>query len=192
MAEHILNIEKREKTGKGICRRLRAQALVPGVVYGKGIETTAVSLDPKQLTKAISGEGGMNHLITLQGAGFDGAVVIISDIYRDKLKKTPLHVDLHKINLTEKVRVQVAVNLVGTAVGVKEGGLLDFALHTLEVECLPTAIPEHIDVDVTALTIGHSIHVGEVTAPAGARILDDPKASIISILGRAREEAPAA
>lgn len=192
MAQHVLDIVKREKTGKGISRQLRAQSLVPGVVYGKGIEPVAVTVNPKQLGEAITGEGGLNNLITLQGAGLDGQVVIVSDIFRDPIKRIPLHVDLHKINLEEKVRVRVPVNLVGTAPGTKEGGLLDFALHALEIECLPTAIPEHIDVDVTTLTIGHSIHVSDVTAPAGSKILDDAKASIVSILGRAREEAPAA
>jgi large subunit ribosomal protein L25 len=91
--------------------------------------------------------------------------------------------------MAEKVRVRVPVSLKGTAAGVKEGGMLDFAMHEIEVECLPGQIPEHIDVDVTALTIGHSIHISEVTFPQGLKVLEDPKASIVSILGKAKEEA---
>ncbi len=190
MEKRELQVELRTKTGKNTSRQLRAQGLIPGIVYGKGVEPTPVTVNPKALEAAIAGDGGRNALITLVGAGsLNGETVIVADTLLDAIKGTVRHVDLHKINLSEKVRVKVAVNLVGTAAGVKEGGLLDFAMHTLEIECLPNQIPEHIDVDVTTLTIGHSIHVGDVTVPAGIKVLEDPKASIISILGKAREEA---
>jgi large subunit ribosomal protein L25 len=194
MEQRILNVELREKTGKGVCRQLRAQELVPGVVYGKGMEPVAVTVQPKELAAAIAGEGGQNHLITLKGGGaLDGNVTIVADLLKDPIKGILRHVDLHKIDLTEKVRVEVAINLVGTAAGVKEGGLLDVAMHAVEVECLPNQIPEHIDVDVTALTIGHSIHVGDLQLPAGLKVLADVRASVVSVLGKAKEEAaPAA
>ncbi|HEY6838145.1 MAG TPA: 50S ribosomal protein L25 [Geobacteraceae bacterium] len=190
--EHKLNVELRTGAGKSVCRKLRAAGLVPGVVYGKGMEAVSVTVNPKELSAAIA--GGLNTLITLVGEGsVNGATVIVADGYRDPLRGTWQHVDFHKVNLTDKVRVKVSVNLVGTAAGVKEGGLLDYAMHALDVECLPNQIPEHIDVDVTALTIGHSIHVGDIQAPAGVKVLDDPRASVVSVLGRAREEAaPAA
>lgn len=194
MEQRILNVELREKTGKNGCRQLRAQELVPGVVYGKGMEPVSVTVQPKELAAAIAGEGGRNHLITLKGGGaLDGNVIIVADLLKDPIKGIVRHVDLHKLNLAEKVRVEVPINLVGTAVGVKEGGLLDFVMHTIEVECLPNQIPEHIDLDVTDLTLGHSLHVGELTAPAGVKVLGDVKASVVSVLGRAKEEvAPAA
>ncbi|HEY6874459.1 MAG TPA: 50S ribosomal protein L25 [Geobacteraceae bacterium] len=193
MDQRVLNVELREKTGKGICRQLRAKELVPGVVYGKGMEPVAVTVNPRELAAAIAGEGGLNHLITLKGGGvLDGNVTIVADLLKDPIKGTLRHVDLHKINLAEKVRVEVALNLVGTAAGVKEGGLLDFAMHAVEVECLPNQIPGHIDVDVTELTIGHSIHVGDLKLPAGVKVLADSKASVVSVLGKAKEEAPAA
>ena len=194
MEKRELKVELRTKTGKNISRQLRAQGLIPGVVYGKGVEPTPVTVNPKDLETVTAGEGGRNALITLAGAGaLNGETVIVADTLLDAIKGNVRHVDLHKINLAEKVRVKVGVNLVGTPAGVKDGGLLDFAMHAMEIECLPNQIPEHIDVDVTALTIGHSIHVGDVTVPAGIKVLEDPKASIISILGKAREEAaPAA
>ena len=118
------------------------------------------------MAAAIAGEGGQNHLVTLKGGGaLDGSVIIVADVLRDPSKGFLRHVDLHKVDLTQKVRVEVSVNLVGTAAGVKEGGLLDFAMHAVEVECLPNQIPEHLDVDVTALTIGHSIHVADLQVP---------------------------
>ena len=194
MEQLVLNVELREQTGKGVCRRLRASGRIPGVVYGKGMEAVPVTVNPKELAAAIAGEGGQNHLLTLKGGGsLDGNVTIVADLLVDPLKGFLRHVDLHKIDLTVKVRVEVAITLVGTAVGVKEGGLLDFAMHAVEVECLPNQIPGHIDLDVTDLAIGHSLHVGDLKLPAGIKVLDDVRASVVSILGKAREEeAPAA
>lgn len=190
MEQVVLNIELRDKTGKGICRRLRNKGMVPAVVYGKGIDPVAVAVSHKELGLAIAGEGGRNHLITLKGDNsLDGNVVIVSDLLKDCLKGTLLHVDLHKINLEEKVKVSVAVSLAGTAAGVKEGGMLDFVMHAIEIECLPTQIPEHLDVDVTTLKIGESLHVGDLKLPAGIKVLDDAKATVVSILGKSREEA---
>ncbi|GAB4301388.1 MAG: 50S ribosomal protein L25 [Desulfuromonadia bacterium] len=187
-----LAVERRLETGKGVCRKLRAAGKVPGVVYGKGIDPVPVTVDPKSLSQAISGEGGQNNLITLTGdPALQGTLVLVADLFRDPIKRTIKHVDLHKVNLDDKVRVEVKVNLVGTAVGVKEGGHLDFPKHTIEIECLPAQIPSHIDVDITNLAIGHSIHVSEIPFPAGVKVLDDPKNAVVSILGHA-QEAPAA
>ncbi len=189
MERRELTVELRTKTGKGISRQLRREGLIPGIVYGKGMEPVAVSVNGKELSEAIAGEGGLNNLLTLKGGGgLSGNVVIVAELPKNPLKGNAIHVDLHKINLTEKIKVAVAVNLVGTAAGVTAGGLLDFAKHTIEVECLPTAIPEHIDVDVTELTVGHSIHVGDLQVPAGIKVLDDSKAAVVSVLGKAKEE----
>ena len=195
MEQRELNVELRTMSGKNGCRKLRSNDLLPGVVYGKGIDSVSVTVKPKELAAAIAGEGGLNHLITLKGGGsLDGSVVIVADLLRGALRGDFRHVDLHKVNLTEKVRVEVAFNLVGTAKGVKDGGMLDFAMHAVEIECLPTQIPEHIDVDVTELTIGHSVHISDLQLPAGVKVLADSRASIVSVLGKAREEeaAPAA
>lgn len=192
MEQKQLNIELRDKTGKGISRQLRTKGFAPAVVYGKGIEPVAVSVNAKEFFAAVAGEGGQNTLITLQGGGaLNGTVVIVADINREAIKGGLKHVDFHKIALDEKVKVEVSIRVVGSAKGVKDGGLLDQALHKLQIECLPTAIPEHIDVDVTELTLGHSIHVGELKLPAGVKALDDVRASVVAILGRAKEEAAA-
>lgn len=193
MEQKTLNIELRSKTGKGICRQLRIDGQLPGIVYGKGIESVPVSINQRELMKAISGESGQNALITLNGGdSLNGSVVIVADILLHAIKGTLRHVDLHKVNMDEKVRVEVNIKLIGTAKGVKDGGMLDIVKHTVEIECLPSRIPEHIDLDVSGLTIGHSLHVGELALPEGVKVLDDPKISIVSILGKAKEEAPAA
>ena len=192
MQQTQMKIETRTSTGKGISRKLRAAGRIPGIVYGRGMEPVPVSVEQKQLQTAIAGEGGINNLITLQGGGdLDNVVVIVADIQRDSIKRTPEHVDLHRVNMNEKVRVNVPVSLVGTATGVKEGGLLDFAHHSLHIECLPGEIPEHIEINIVDLKIGHAIHVEEITFPAGVKCLENPKASVVGVLGKARDEAPA-
>ena len=189
MERRELTVELRGKTGKGISRQLRGKGMIPGIVYGKGMDSVPVALNPKELNSALAGEGGHNNLLILRGVeSLNGNVVIVADLLRDPLKCYPMHVDLHKIDLTEKIRVEVPINLVGTAAGVIAGGLLDFAKHSIAVECLPTEIPEHIDVDVSELIVGHSIHVGEIQVPAGIKVLEDPRASVVSILGKAKEE----
>lgn len=192
MQQKQLNVELRSKTGKGISRQLRSADMVPGVVYGKGMDPIAVSIKHRELRAATAGEGGQNNLITLVGGGsLDQSMAIIVDLQRDPLKGTYKHVDLHRVNMTEKLRVTVPVVLKGTAIGVKEGGLLDLAHHELHVECLPGNIPDHIEIDITALKIANSIHVNEIPLPEGVKVLDNPKTPVVSVLGRAKEEAPA-
>jgi len=188
MQEKPLNIELRSKTGKGISRQLRIAERVPGVVYGKGMDPIAVSVNYRELRAALSGEGGQNNLITLVGGGsLDKALAIIVDLQRDAIKGTYEHVDLHRVNMAEKLRVTVPIVLKGEAIGVKEGGLLDLAHHELHVECLPGNIPDHIEIDITSLAIAHSIHVNEIPLPEGVKVLDNPKTPIVSVLGRAKE-----
>jgi large subunit ribosomal protein L25 len=193
MQQKQMNIELRSKTGKGISRQLRTADMVPGVVYGKGMDPMAVSIKYRELQAALSGDGGQNNLITLVGGGsLDQSMAIIADLQRDAVKGTYKHVDLHRVNMSEKLRVTVPVVLKGTAIGVKEGGLLDFAHHELHVECLPNNIPDHIEIDVTSLAIAHSIHVNEIVLPEGVKVLDNPKTPVVSILGRIKEEEVAA
>ncbi|MDK9718395.1 MAG: 50S ribosomal protein L25 [Trichlorobacter sp.] len=193
MQQTQMKIETRTSTGKGISRRLRAAGRIPGIVYGRGMEPVAISLEPKALNTAIAGEGGLNNLITLEGGGdLDKVVVIVAEIQRDVLKRTPEHVDLHRVNMAEKVRITVPVSLVGTAAGVKEGGLLDFAHHSLHIECLPAQIPEHIEINIADLKIGHAIHVNEISFPAGVKCVDNPKTPVVGVLGKVKEEAAAA
>jgi len=188
MEQRVLAIEVRDKVGKGVSRRLRTSGRIPAVVYGKGIEPVPVSVDKRELSAVIAGEGGINHLITLKGGGsLDGKTVIVADLVRNALKGEAVHVDLHKINMEEKVKVKVPVSLTGSAKGVKEGGLLDLVMHAIEIECLPAQIPEHIEVDITDLAIGGSLHIADVQFPAGFRVLEDQKAAIVNILGRAAE-----
>jgi large subunit ribosomal protein L25 len=193
MQQKQMSIELRTKTGTGVCRRLRNADLVPGVVYGKGVDPIPVTIKTRDLQEAISGAGGQNNLITLVGGGsLDQSIAIVADIQRDPLKRSFKHVDLHRINPNEKLRLTIPVVLSGTAIGVKEGGLLDLAHHELHVECLPGNIPDCITIDISELKIAHSIHVNEIPVPDGITILDQPKTPIVSVLGRVKEESESA
>lgn len=193
MQQKQMEIELRSKTGKSHNRRLRTAEMVPAVVYGKGMDPVPVTIKHRDLYNALSGEGGQNNLITLVGGGsLDKSVAIVADMQRDALKGFYRHVDLHCINMNEKVRLNIPVVLKGTAIGVKDGGLLDFAHHTLHVECLPGDIPDHIEIDISTIKIAHSIHVEEIVAPAGVKILDNPKTPVVGVLGRAKDDTAAA
>lgn len=191
MEQKVLTIEIREKVGKGACRRLRSNGLVPAVVYGKGIDSVPVSVTQKELMTLVSGMGGMNSLLTLKGGGaLDGNVVIVTELTRDCLKGVPVHADLHRVRMEEKVKVKVPLNFKGTARGVKEGGLLDVLVHSIELECLPANIPGSIEVDITNLGMGASLHVSDILVPDGVKLLDDPKAAIVNVsgMGKGAEE----
>jgi large subunit ribosomal protein L25 len=188
MDQRILTIETRDSLGKNACRRLREKAKIPAVVYGKGMESLAVAVDRKELESAIAGEGGINHLLTLKGGGdLDGKLVLVAELTHHCLKDRMLHVDLHKINLQEKVKVKVPVSITTIAKGIKEGGLQDIVMHEIEIECLPGQIPEHIDLDVSDLGVGESMHVSDLNLPAGLKVLDDPSATVVNILGKTKE-----
>lgn len=189
MQQKQMNIELRTKTGTGVSRRLRNADMVPGVVYGKGVDPMPVSIKSRDLKAAISGEGGQNNLITLVGGGsLDQSIAIVVDLQRDPIKKTYKHVDLQRINPNEKIRVTVPVVLKGTAIGVKEGGLLDLDHYELHAECLPGNIPDFIEIDVSDLKIGQSIHIGDIILPEGVTLLHKSNIPVVGVLTRAKEE----
>ena len=182
MAQVKLNVELRDGSGKGVARKLRAAGKVPAVVYGKGLETKAVIVDPADLEQAIAGEAGLNTLITLKGAPeLDGKVVILKNVDIHPLKRNMVCADFHAIDLKAKSTFMVPVNIVGTAVGQKEGGALQLIRNELEVLCLPTEVPQVIDIDVTALEIGDTIHIEEVTVPENVELVHDVDFTVITL-----------
>ncbi len=182
MAQVKLNVEIREKSGKGVARKLRAAGRLPAVVYGKTLDPTAIVVDPKELETAVSGEAGLNTLITLKGAAnLDGKVVILKDAGVHAIRREMICADFYVINLKEKSAFMVPVNLVGTAAGQKEGGALQLVRNELEVLCLPTEVPQSIDIDVTALEIGDTVHIEEVVAPEGAELVHDVNFTVVTL-----------
>lgn len=166
MAENVVTAQRREEKGKGPARRLRQKGLIPAVVYGRKSEPTHLSVDPAVLLKAIDTPRKFNTLLTLK---MDGAEkhVLFKDYAVDPVSRRLLHADFLEVKLDEPVKVEVPVVTTGKSVGVVEGGILSIATHEVALEALPAKIPAQIEVDVTELKIGQSIHISELTPPAG-------------------------
>ncbi len=188
MANAELNVTLREDAGKGVARRLRAQGLVPAIVYGKGIDPCAITVEPRALEKAVSSEAGWNTLITLKGAkSVEGKVVVLKDLELHPIRRNMVCADFHAIDLKKKGTFLVPVVAVGKSEGEKLGGGLQVIRHELEVVCLPTAVPQSIEIDVTALNIGDTIHVEEIESPAGVEIPFDVNFTVITVKGHKEE-----
>ena len=193
MATAELTIKRREGTGKEIAKRLRRAGAVPAILYG-GTKTETVSLDPKAVLRMIHGHEGTTQLLTLtfEGETGNGArLAIIRELQFDPVSDALLHVDLQEVSADRAITVRVAVRPVGEAAGVRDQkGILNLVLHELEVSCLPTAIPQRIDADVSALMIGNVLTVRELVAPAGVRILNDQGQAVATVAPPMAEEAP--
>ena len=182
MSQAELNVSTRTRLGKGGNRVLRSQEQAPAVVYGKGMEPCAITIDPKTFKKALGKD--INTLITLKGEGpFDGKVVIVKEIKKHAIRRNIMHVDFMTIDLTKPVQVMVPLHTVGKSQGEKDGGSLQMIRHELEVSCLPTAIPAAIEIDVTALKIGAVVHVNDLKLPAGVTAPHDVNFTIITVTG---------
>ena len=195
MGDHALSVEVREQTGKGMGRRLRAAGRIPAILYGRSCESVPLSLDPRLLEKLLAtSDAGLNTLIDLAVAGrsdLAGKVVLVKELQRHPVRGSLLHADFYEVDLTKTIEVSVRIHVVGTAAGVAlDGGILDQALRELEIECLPRAIPDQIDMDVSALMIGESIHVRELVLPEGVKLLSDPDLSVVSVVAPAAEIVP--
>ena len=194
MAENVLKIELREDNGKGVARKLRATGLIPGICYGRGEASQAITLDPLALERLImTSAAGMNTLFDLEGGGsLNGKRVLVKELQRDPASGNALHADLYAIDRKQTIHVSVPIHLTGSAAGVKMGGILDHALRELELSCLPDSIPEEIPVDVTSLELGDSLHVSDPVLPTGVTLLSDSELSVVSLVAPAAEEEVAA
>jgi len=196
MSENALAVEVREGRGKGVARKLRVAKRIPAVLYGRGKPSIAVSLDPLVLEKLLrAGSAGLNTLIDLAVVGradLAGRVVIVKELQREPIRGALLHADLYEVDLTQTIEVSIPIHVVGIPIGVSlNGGILAAALREVEIACLPRAIPGAIEVDVSNLEIGESIHVRDLVVPEGVTVLSDADLSVVSVVLPAAEEAPA-
>jgi large subunit ribosomal protein L25 len=168
MAENVLNAERREGKGKGPARRLRSKGLIPAVVYGRKGEPSHLAVDPAVLMKAIDTPQRFNTLLTLKVEGSE-RFVLFKDYQVDPVSRKLLHADFLEVQLDQAVKVEVPVVTVGHAEGQTQGGILSLAAHEIVVEALPNKIPVRIEVDVTNVKIGQSIHISELKAPEGCK-----------------------
>jgi large subunit ribosomal protein L25 len=193
MEQRSLTIQRRDGIGKSIAKRLRRTGKAPAILYG-GAEPLPITVDPRDVLRIIHGHEGSTRLLTLR---FDGdgesRMAIIRDLQFDPVSESLLHVDLQEVAMDRAITVDVAVHPVGEPIGVKdEHGILNLVLHELHVSCLPGAIPERIDADVSALGIADVLTVGQLTPPEGVRILNDPGQAVATVSPPRVEEAPEA
>lgn len=185
-----ITADVRETGKKGANRRLRKSGEIPAILYGRGETPVAISINTKTLTHLLKGAAGTNALIDLDLKGKSGGepiVAILKDYQRDAILHTITHVDLLKINMKEKITVKVPVHVTGKAIGQTKGGLVELVRRELEVRCLPDSIPGKIDVDITSVDIGHSLHVKDLTWPAGVEPAQVGDLTVVSIVAP-REE----
>jgi large subunit ribosomal protein L25 len=190
VGENALAAEIRSGTGKGAARKLRAQGSIPAVVYGKAKEGRPIMVSARDLQRLLlKSTAGINTLIDLQID--DGEeVVIVKELQREPVGGDYLHADFYTVDLTQKIEVSVPLHFVGKAPGVDLGGILDHPLREIELRCLPRAIPESIDVDVSTLEIGQSIHVRELQLPANVEVVSDPELAVAAVATPRAEEEP--
>ena len=189
-----LSVEKRSATGKGEARRTRGSGRIPGVVYGAGKPNVPISLDRKALADLFREGAGENAVFLLKLAGSDQSRhAMIKELQRHPVSRKPLHVDFVRVLMDVKITVKVPIEVVGAARGVKtDGGILDIVTREIEIECLPTDIPEHLSVDVTDLGIGDAIRISELPAVEGVRVVDNPEKVVVHVEHPVREEEPVA
>jgi large subunit ribosomal protein L25 len=193
MAENVVTAQRREEKGKGPARRLRAKGLIPAVVYGRKNEPTHLAVDPSAIMKAIETPHRFNTVLTLKLDGSEKHV-LFKDYEVDPVSRKLLHADFLEVKLDEPVKVDVPVVTTGHAVGQTEGGILSIAAHEIVVEALPAKIPVHIEVDVTELKIGQSIHVSQLKPPEGVkfRYATDYVVAFVAVPEKEEVVAPAA
>ena len=182
MASASLSAELRSDRGKGVARKLRASGRVPGVVYGHGREPQSLSLVARDLDKLLSQIAAGSTVIELT-LGRATTKTLIREIQRHPFKKQILHIDFMELVAGEKVIVDIPLVFVGVPEGVRlSGALLEQIVHSIEVNVDPSNIPNHIDVDVTNLAMGHSLHVRDLKLPEGLEVLTDEDTTICAVI----------
>jgi large subunit ribosomal protein L25 len=178
--EQKLVAEKREGTGKGAARKLRASGRVPAILYGHGMDPLSLSVDSRELFHLLHTGAGANVLV---GIVVDGTehLALPREVQRDHIRGRFVHIDFLAVRRDEKIHVTVPLKVVGESPGVKAGGVLEHHLWELSVECLATDVPEAIEVDISQMEIGSSFRVSDLRAPSGSTILTNPEDSVVAV-----------
>ncbi|HEY7235613.1 MAG TPA: 50S ribosomal protein L25/general stress protein Ctc [Gemmatimonadaceae bacterium] len=191
MATANLNAKARSDAGTGVARKLRQSGQIPAIIYGHSRQPQSLAIDTRELERLLERVAAASTVIELSIDG-RSARTLIREIQRHPVKRSILHVDFQELVAGEKVTVSIPLVFVGSAEGVREGGILDQVMHELRIRVDPSSIPNHVDVDVSPLVIGHSIHVGELSIPAGVEVLDEEDATVCTVSAPRASETPAA
>jgi large subunit ribosomal protein L25 len=186
MAEQLkLSATTRNETGKGVARRLRKKGLLPAVVYGHKIPSTPLAIDLKQFEKLIVSGKIERKLLGLsieENGESKEKTVMIKELQIDPVKRHYLHVDFFEVAMDEEITIPIPIKLIGEAEGVKIGGVLQQVRRELEIRCLPSQIPDGLELDVSPLRIGDSIHLKDMQLPPGIKVLEDVALTIATVL----------
>ncbi|MFH1737689.1 MAG: 50S ribosomal protein L25 [bacterium] len=178
-----LHVEPRTKTGKGAARSLRRAGRIPAVVYGGDEPPQPVDLDGRDLWQMLHAAKGEHVLVNLSlGEGGEAATLtLLKEMQHDPLHGNVEHVDFQRVSADRAIYTTIPIRTVGSSAGVREGGILEHLLRELNVECLPLEIPDGIEVDVSEMTIGQSVHVSDLTVPDGIRVLASPESVVVLV-----------
>ncbi|MBI3992390.1 MAG: 50S ribosomal protein L25 [Candidatus Lambdaproteobacteria bacterium] len=187
MTEMMLEAAERTSRGKGGVRKLRQQGIVPGIVYGRG-EPLPVQVAAKQAERLVHALHGGERLIGVRFANGETRSVIMKEVQTTATGGRLLHIDFHEIDVTKTVVVTVEVRAVGHSDGVRLGGILQTITREVDVECLPTDIPEYLDADLTPLKIGDNFHVRDLVLPQGLRLVTSPDETLFVVSAQITEE----
>lgn len=188
-----IQAELREDFGKNAARRLRRAGRIPGVVYGGDGPSISVAVDPRPIERILHSQSGHNAIFELAIPGRTPAPVMLRDWQLEPVHGDLLHVDMVRVSKDIKVKVKVPIHVTGEPKGVKvQGGVFEFVLREVELECLPGDMPEFISVDVTELTIGRNLRVSDLAAGDKVKVLTDPNHVVAHVVTlKAEEEKPA-
>ena len=197
MAQKVqLKAKTRTEIGKGAVKRMRSQGAVPAVIYGAHSKPVNLAVGVEELEKALHDATSENVLVDLmvdEGGKTNKRLALIQEVQHHPYEDTILHIDFHEVVATEKLRANVPVRPIGEPAGVKTGGgILEYVMRELRVECLPQDLPEVLEVSVEVLEIGQSIHVGDITPPKGVTLLDDKGQTVFLVAAPITEEELAA
>lgn len=190
MGDQSLAVEVRSDTGKGVARKLRAVGRIPAVLYGHGNASVSLSIQAKDLDTLLkTSHAGLNTLIDLEGdSAVAGKVVLIKELQRHSVAGTLSHADFFEIDVTAKIHVSVPIKLEGTPEGVKLGGVLEHMMREIDLLCLPNAIPDLLEVDVSGMNQNESLHVSDLTLPEGVETGVDEALPIVHVATKKIEE----
>lgn len=183
MELQTINVTTREESGKGPARRSRAAGTIPGVIYGENQGSIPVVMNAKAFVLALHGSQGEHAIVqvNVEDKPELSGPTLVKAVQHHPVKDHVMHADLLRIRLDQPFRTVVPINLVGQCPGLVEGGVPDQQVRELDIECLPLDTPAHIDVDISELRIGGHLHVSDVVAPEGIKILTETDRAIITI-----------
>jgi large subunit ribosomal protein L25 len=177
-----LEVQERSERGSREVKRLRKEGLIPGVLYGGGNEPVSISVPERELRRVLTGDHGLNAILDVVVGGSSAAhPAILKEYQQDPLRGRLTHFDLQEVRLDRPIHAQVTVELVGTAIGAREGGVVSQATREVEIEALPMEIPDRIELDVSLLAIGDSLHVSDLAVPSGVTLLTDGDTTVVSV-----------